>query len=256
MRHCLARCIYQLGIRGRMLEFVKALYCVATVAVQMGGYTSDPFPLLRGLRQGCPFAPVLFDIFDNDWLGKPGEPRYGCGVVVPGVPRDKEGLMAGLLFADDLEGNGNSLQGMHYLAQLVGNWCYDWEMIIGISKCGVRCVGYGDGLMEEADKLHQQIEEDPPKLSGQDIPVVDEYTYLGLLIDRTWMPWQNGGWAKLRRRMGVGWVGATILYGSEVWGMNQKRCDPAQALVNKAMRVMVQCKESDKGVRIADVERA
>jgi len=28
-------------------------------------------------------------------------------------------------------------------------------------------------------------------------------------------------------------VGATILYGSEIWGMNQKRWDPAQAPVNK-----------------------
>jgi len=86
--------MYQLGIRGRMLEFVKALYASSTVAVQMGGYTSDPFPLLRGLRQGCPFSRVLFDIFDNGWLGKPGKPRYGCGVEVPGVRRDKEGLMA------------------------------------------------------------------------------------------------------------------------------------------------------------------
>jgi len=50
-------------------------------------------------------------------------------------------------------------------------------------------------------------------------------------------------------------VGATILYGSEIWGMNQKRCDPAQPLVNKAMRVMVQCKESGKGVRMAAMWR-
>jgi len=50
-------------------------------------------------------------------------------------------------------------------------------------------------------------------------------------------------------------VGATILYGSEIWGINQKRCDPAQALVDGAVRVMVQCKESDKGVRIAAMWR-
>jgi len=37
-------------------------------------------------------------------------------------------------------------------------------------------VGYGDGLVEEADKLHQQLRENPPKLSGQGTPAVDEWT--------------------------------------------------------------------------------
>jgi len=67
--------MYQWGIRGKMLEFVKALYASSTVAVQMAGYTSDPFLLLRGLRQGCPFSPVLFDIFHNGWLGKTWEAK-------------------------------------------------------------------------------------------------------------------------------------------------------------------------------------
>jgi len=50
-------------------------------------------------------------------------------------------------------------------------------------------------------------------------------------------------------------VGATVLRGSEIRGMNQKSCDPAQALVSKAVRVVVQCKESGKGVRVAAVWR-
>jgi len=41
-------------------------------------------------------------------------------------------------------------------------------MVVGISKFGVMYVGYGDGLKEEADKLHQQLTEDPPNLIGQD----------------------------------------------------------------------------------------
>jgi len=67
--------MHQLGISGRMPKFVKALFSSSTVSVQMGGYTSDPFPLLRGLRQGCPFSPVLFDIFHNGWLGKTWEAK-------------------------------------------------------------------------------------------------------------------------------------------------------------------------------------
>jgi len=50
--------VYQLGAGGRVLEFVKALHASSTVAVQVGGYTPGPFPLLRGRRQGCPFSCV------------------------------------------------------------------------------------------------------------------------------------------------------------------------------------------------------
>jgi len=150
-------------------------------------------------------------------------------------------------------------------------------MIVGISKCGVMCAGYGDGLMEEADKLHQQLKENPSKLSGQDIPVADECIYLGLGIERrldldAMAKWRLGKAEKAYRQIQpilsakhipIGMrvkvfravVGATVLYGSEIWGMNQKRCDPAQALVNKAVRVMVRCKETGKGVRIAAMWR-
>jgi len=113
----------------------------------------------EGCRQS---SPVLFAALDNGWLGKPVTPRYGCGVVVPGVPSDKEVTAVGLLLADDLEGDGNRLKGVHNLAQVVSSWCNDWEMVVGISKCGVMCVGYGGGLKEKAGKLHQQLKKSPP----------------------------------------------------------------------------------------------
>jgi len=94
--------------------------------------------------------------------------------------------------------------------------------------------------MEEAGKLHQQLKENPRKLSGQDMPVVDEYIYLGLALPHN-LPldlmakWRLG---KLRRpierysqsflaaqyiptsmRVTIfrGVVGATVLYGSGIY---------------------------------------
>jgi len=91
-----------------VLEFVKALYASSTAAAQVGWCTSGPHPLLRGLRQGCPFSPVLFDAPGNGWLGKPGKPRCGRGAVTPGAPSFEEGLVAGLLLGDDLGGTGTA----------------------------------------------------------------------------------------------------------------------------------------------------
>ena len=56
-------------------------------------------------------SPILFDIFINDLYGKPGIRREKLGVTVPGVA-EEEGLLSGLLFADDLVGLASSLQSM------------------------------------------------------------------------------------------------------------------------------------------------
>jgi len=105
---------------------------------------------------------VLLDTLGKGWLGKPGKPRCGCGVAVPGAPRGKEWLVAGLLLADDLEGNGSTLQGTRSLAQLVSGWCYGWEVVVGISKCGVVCVGHGGGLRRKRTSYTSRLKRTYP----------------------------------------------------------------------------------------------
>jgi hypothetical protein len=59
------------GIRGHLYELIKGIYASSYVKVRAGGAAgmiSEMFQLLRGLRQGCPASPVLFNIFINDIL--------------------------------------------------------------------------------------------------------------------------------------------------------------------------------------------
>jgi hypothetical protein len=99
-----------------VLSFLKALYRNSTVQVKIGeapGILSDPIPRERGLRQGCPTSPILFNILINDIL----DGIEGLGCEVPGcvdMLDSKQPLrVPGQLFADDTVALAPSLHNLH-----------------------------------------------------------------------------------------------------------------------------------------------
>ena len=269
--------MHQIGIRGRMLGFIMTLYYQSEIVVGMGG-EQKPFRLKRGLRQGCPMSCILFDIFINDLYGRPGVKREHVGVTVPGVDIEKEGLLAGLLFADDLVGFAESIERMREHALLVDEWCKRWDMRVGIKKCGVMCLGVGKKTQTLADEGQMSlVMGGPPCLGGEPVPIVEEYVYLGVTITRS-----LDKKVMLERRlkkataaaffirpllrdkfipMGIrslilqSVVMSSLLYGSEIWGMDAKLCDMGQTELNKVMRPMLGCKAKATNVPVAAMWR-
>ena len=251
------------GVRGRCLDFVKGLYKSSKITVRVGhgaqAQFAPSFALERGLRQGCPLSPVLFNIFINDLM----EELAGItGVPVPyGTPRDHDNrtmhfMVPGALFADDAVGLSPTIEKSIMFCNHVTNWCDLNEMSVGIRKCGIMEFApfpTEDPFLTEDHPLRSQL-----KLQGQALPVVKEYTYLGLGITPrlsieeivahrfkmgrstvsrlgpflacSTLP-INMRWTVLRAV-----VLPRLLFGAEIYGMNRVLTNRMQVLLNKALK--------------------
>lgn len=56
----LFRILETMGIPPSFMHLIKILFHGAEAAVCISGVNTEPIPVLRGVRQGCPLAPFLF----------------------------------------------------------------------------------------------------------------------------------------------------------------------------------------------------
>ncbi|MCO5563787.1 hypothetical protein L7F22_017435 [Adiantum nelumboides] len=124
------------GLQGRVLRFFQALYRSSSVKVRHIEQLSDSIPVQRGVRQGCPASPCLFNVYINDILDADGET---WGLEITNFFRK----MKGLLFADDLVLLANSPESLQTSLDKVSEWAKTWSMKFGIDKCMVT-VFHGD----------------------------------------------------------------------------------------------------------------
>jgi len=248
--------LHSLGIRGRALRFIQGLYSVSSMQVRLPGRVGPKVRVQRGVRQGCPMSPLLFDLYIDSILDE----CEGLGIDVAGTN------ISGLLFADDVVCMATSRAGLQDILARVSWWADTWGMRVGANKCGVIAFAEGDLL----DTVSRRVRRRVWRLQGDVINVVDSYTYLGLEFTTTL---DLDVMAKARLKKGEKALGAlrpllsshtipvpirvriatamlrpVLTYGGELYGMQVARAIPLQRVMNKALRFILGFGEKSKMV--------
>ena len=144
-----------------LLYLFNSLFSECSSRVVIYGQQSRTFRRQRGLLQGSPLSPFLFNIFIDDLVSTLNS------LVPPGCPPNA------LLFADDIQLQAYTIQEAQQLLDIVSAWLSENIMEANLSKCGV--------MLCTVLTLQQQILPGEIRLylSGKILPIVESYEYLG-----------------------------------------------------------------------------
>ena len=125
-RDLLWKKLLQTGINSKIHNAIKALYTNTSCTIKVNNCLSVPIPFERGVKQGCPLSPTLFNIFIND--------------LIDNLNKDANGITFGmcqinaLLYADDLVLIADRPDTLNNLLQALNQWCTKNNMAINPSK--------------------------------------------------------------------------------------------------------------------------
>jgi retron-type reverse transcriptase len=94
--HFMIKALRKLGIEGKYLNIVKAIYDKPIANIILNGEKLKPFPLQSGTRQGFPLFPILFNIV-MEFLARPIRQE----IEIKGIQIGKETVKI-FLYADDM----------------------------------------------------------------------------------------------------------------------------------------------------------
>jgi hypothetical protein len=94
--HFMIKALRNLGIEGKYLNIIKAIYDKTTANIILNGEKLKPFPLKSGMKQGCALFPLLFNIV-LEFLARASRQEE----EIKGIQIGKETVKISL-FADDM----------------------------------------------------------------------------------------------------------------------------------------------------------
>jgi hypothetical protein len=160
--------LFDMGVTGRTLRMLQAMFQRVRRSVIVDGWTTDHAEIEAGLPQGGVLSPYLYTVFVNG-LHKALSDK-GLGVMVCGK------LVPLLLFADDIVFMAPTMEQLDDMLRVLEDYAKKWRFTMANDKCGVVCAG---GARERAaTRAHNWT------IAGKPVKVVQEYKYLGAEVGK------------------------------------------------------------------------
>ena len=212
------------GFEEGIVNVIDRLYKDTKVSVKKGSIKTDSFTTERGIIQGCPLSPHLFNIF-LEKIMQEALADYPGGVRIAGE------IINNLRYADDIILVGETEEEVKQMLDAMEEVCRKYKLEINVDKTKVMKIGRSEGEM--------QI-----NLGNELLEEVTAFKYLGFHFTNNmdnYKPIQERiklGHAAMKRLKNI-WKASrittqlklklfntivipTVLYGAECWILNLK----------------------------------
>ena len=226
------------GIPDKFINIIKNMYAGMKCRVRHEGHLSEEFDITTGVRQGCLLSPFLF-LLAIDWIMKQTTEGKRNGIQWTLLDQ-----LDDLDFADDIALLSHTKKQMQDKTDLLAT---------NASKTGLRINIKKTKVLRANTKHHETL-----KLQGNEIEDVEEFTYLGSIVDskggterdvkarigkaRTAFTLLAKIWKarnislKTKLRIFNSNVKSVLLYGAETWKLNKSIITKLQTFVNRCLR--------------------
>ena len=153
-----------MGINGNFLDLIKSIYKYTKCAVKINGKRTNFFNYERGVLQGNPLSPILFNLYINEIIEvlKPTQD----------ITLDGDNYFNILMYADDLIILSTKKEVLQQNLNLLQAYCEKWKLSVNIKK--TKCMTFTRGTQKETFKF---------TISGRPLENVKEYKYLGITVN-------------------------------------------------------------------------
>lgn len=163
--------LQRIGVHGRFLQAVQALYAEVPMGVQFADGMSPTFHSLLGVKQGCPLSPTLFGIFIDDF-----QAELERGSAAFDLPSLAGVQTPALFYADDLALVSTTTAGLQAQLDLLQAYSSRWRLTVNVKKTKVVVYTAARSRVAAAPLLTY--------LSAP-IEVLDTFRYLGVELHST-----------------------------------------------------------------------